>query len=104
MPEDRPAPADAVRLRQAPDVLSRHSLEALLLLTPGMQDPMVLTGAGPALWDQFAEPATLVDAFRSLSEHFNVPAERLRADFDEVVGLLRTTGALEVAHRFQQTA
>lgn len=75
-------------------MLSRHSLDACLLLPVGAGDPVALTGSAEALWQCFEGANTFTEAVAVLHVRFGIPLEQLRADFLATFETLTATGAL----------
>jgi hypothetical protein len=66
--EQRPAPI-AFTWRRVPNALWRRSSDRTVVLRPGYEEPLVLSGAGQAIWELLDQPidehdivAVLVDA------------------------------------------
>jgi hypothetical protein len=95
---DRLGPENAVRYRQSTRVLVRQSMEALLLVGPSSAEPVVLTGTAPVLWDLLAQPASLAEIFRVLSERTGVPVALITTDFTPVLTGLIQARLIETVH------
>ena len=62
-------PAAAV-WRRRDDVLWRRSLDAVILLPVGADEPITLPGTGAAVWDLLEEPASLDELVATLAEAY----------------------------------
>lgn len=80
--------------RQATGVLARRSLDTVLLLAPGANDPVALSGSAVTLWDLFSEEHTLEQVLQRLQLLFQEDDDRLRVDFGPVFAHLVSIGAL----------
>jgi hypothetical protein len=79
------------RVRRRADVLWRRSIDAVLVLPPGMRDPVTLSGTGPVVWDAIEDVIPLDELTRALSAEFGADPDVVRADLgillDRLVGL-----------------
>jgi hypothetical protein len=67
---------DAPRYVRSEFVLSREVEAGLLLLSPGGQGVISLSGAGPEIWTLLRDPHTVEELVASLAARFDVsPAE-----------------------------
>jgi hypothetical protein len=57
--------------RRREDVLWRRSLDAVMLLPEGVDDPVTLPGTGASVWDLLEEPATLAELVTILAEAYD---------------------------------
>ena len=57
--------------RRREDVLWRRSLDAVILLPSGLDDPVTLPGTGASVWDVLAEPATVAELVATLAEAYD---------------------------------
>lgn len=76
---------------RSPHVLWRGSASRIVLLGPGSQNPLVMTGAGAALWEVLEQPVTLDGAATHLAGRYEVSEEKVAGDIrpllDELVAL-----------------
>jgi hypothetical protein len=56
--------------RRRDDVLWRRSLDAVILLPVGADEPVTLPGTGAIVWDLLEEPATLPELVATLAEAY----------------------------------
>jgi hypothetical protein len=92
------ADADAEpRWRRRPDALWRRSLDAVLVLPVGTDEPVTLAGTGPALWELLAEPCTVAQLAAVLSEAFAAEPTTVVVDIAPVIDELVRLQALESA-------
>jgi homoserine kinase len=89
---------DAPRYVRSDAVLSREVEAALLLLAPGGDGVVSLSGAGPTIWRMLREPLTVADLVHALAERFAVPPE------DIVDDVTRTVTSLQAAHVIRSAA
>ena len=87
--------ADAVWRRRS-DVLCRRSLVAVILLPPGVDEPITLPGTGAAVWDLLEEPATLAELVALLADVYDEDPTVVEHDVQTLLGELKGLGA--VAH------
>ena len=85
------------RWRRRPDALWRRSVDAVLVLPAGADEPVTLTGTGPALWELLAEPCTVAQLAAVLADAYDAPIETVEADIAPVVDELARVDALESA-------
>jgi len=83
------------RWRRRPDALWRRSLDAVLVLPAGADEPVTLAGTGPALWELLADPCTVPQLAAVLSEGYDAEPATVEADVRPVVDELVRLGALE---------
>jgi hypothetical protein len=83
--------------RRSPTVLWRRSLDAVVVLPTGADEPITLGGTGIAVWE-------LLDTWRSvdaltemLAPRYDADPAVVAADVSTLVDLLEGVGALEVA-------
>jgi hypothetical protein len=98
----QPPPAEPVapvgdepRWRRRPDALWRRSLDAVLVLPVGADQPVTLAGTGAALWELLAEPRTVPQLAAVLSEAYAAPHATVEADVRPVVAELARLHAVE---------
>jgi hypothetical protein len=70
------------------DVLWRRSLDAVVLLADGSDDPLVLAGSGPDVWELLAEPRTLDDLGAVLAGRYDAAADVIREEVEPVLDQL----------------
>lgn len=90
---DSPAP----RWRRCPEVLWRRSLEAVVLLPPGLAEPVTLAGSGPALWELLVEPGTVAQLATVLARDHDADPATIESDIVPVIERLADIGAVERA-------
>ncbi|MFI5047442.1 MAG: PqqD family protein [Acidimicrobiia bacterium] len=83
------------RWRRRPDALWRRGLDAVLVLPVDADEPVMLTGTGPAVWELLAEPCTVPQLAAVLSEVYDAEPATVEADVRPVVDELVRLGALE---------
>jgi hypothetical protein len=71
---------DAPRYVRSEFVLSREVEAGLLLLSPGGQDVISLSGAGPEIWTLLRDPHTVEELVASLAARFDVPPTGIEED------------------------
>jgi Coenzyme PQQ synthesis protein D (PqqD) len=81
-------------LRQHDAVLRRRLPGAAVLLPPGADQPVVLTGTALALWDELAEPVDEAGLAARLAERFAVDEATVAADIGPALDRLRQLGAV----------
>jgi len=57
--------------RRRDDVLWRRSLDAVILMPVGADEPVTLPGTGASVWDLLAEPATLAELVATLADAYD---------------------------------
>jgi Coenzyme PQQ synthesis protein D (PqqD) len=87
--------AEEPRWRRRPDALWRRSLDAVIVLPLGADEPITLTGTGPALWELLSEPCTVPQLAAVLSEAYHEAPATVEADVRPVVDELVRLEALE---------
>jgi hypothetical protein len=77
----------------APSVLVRRAADFVVVL--GAQDePVVLRDSALAVWDAFAEPASIEDVATSLASVYDAPVTVIRPEVARVVDELAAIDAL----------
>jgi hypothetical protein len=87
--------AAATPYRRRPEVLWRRSLDAVVLLPPGVAEPVTLAGTGPELWELLAEAHTLEDLAATLGTRHEADPGVVHADLEPIVARLVDAGAVE---------
>jgi hypothetical protein len=82
--------------RRRDDVLWRRSIDAVVLLPKGADEPVTLPGTGAAVWDLLEEPATLGQLVETLSEVYGGQPSTIAHD---VAALLDELEAMAVVAR-----
>lgn len=83
------------RWRRRPAVLWRRSLDAVLVLPPGADEPLTLAGTGAALWDLLEEPASTDELVVALADGYGVELATVEVDLVPALAKLETLGAIE---------
>lgn len=65
---------------QRESVLTREVDAALLLLAPGSEGVISLSGAGPAIWSLLREPRSVEDLVKRLAARFGVEPRDIETD------------------------
>ena len=84
---------DGVWSRRA-DVLWRRSLDAVILLPVGVDEPLTLPGTGAIVWDLLEEPASLVELIATLAEAYGEDPAVVEHDVTNLLAELETLGAV----------
>ena len=92
-----PPAAAEPRWRRCPEVLWRRSLDAVILLPPGADDPITLLGTGIELWELLVEPGTVTQLATVLARAHTADPATVEADIAPVIRQLVEHGALERA-------
>jgi hypothetical protein len=87
-------PIGGERWQRAPSVFTRAAGGEVLVLTPALEAPYRLDGAGAAVWHALAQPHTIAEVAAQLGRRFAVPADRVAADITPLVADLAACGAL----------
>jgi hypothetical protein len=85
---------DDTLIGQVRGVLSRRTLDGVLLLAPSMTEVLQLSAPGDAIWELLAEPLTVAEMVVALADHFGVPADMIRAQIQSTLDALLDSGAL----------
>jgi hypothetical protein len=87
---------DLVTYQHSMSVLTRRSVDRMLLLTPRGGDELVeLKGTGLMLWEMLETPLDEAGIAERLARTFDVDAELVRRDIAPVLDDLVARGALE---------
>jgi hypothetical protein len=86
----------ATRWCRRPDVLTRRSLDALLLLPVEGDDLVTLARTGPEVWGLLAEPRTLDELAAVLADRYGAPQAVVAADVQPILDALVEGGLAEV--------
>jgi hypothetical protein len=85
------------RWRRGVEVLWRRSLDAVVLLPPGHDEPVELAGSGPELWDLLVEPGTVAQLAAVLAAAHGVDEQTVIDDISPVIERLAGLGVVEPA-------
>jgi Coenzyme PQQ synthesis protein D (PqqD) len=80
--------------RRRDDVLWRRSLDAVILLPVGADDPLTLPGTGAIVWDLLEEPATLAELVATLAEAFEEDPAVVEHDVSTLLAELEDLAAV----------
>ena len=89
-------PTPDVRYLRAPHVLWRSTLDAVVLLPDGAEEPFALSGTGPEIWHLFTEPRTAADVVAALADAHGATLDEVAADVEPLIARLVKMGALTV--------
>ena len=67
----------------------------MIVLAPGADEPVTVTGSGLAVWDLLDRPRSTDGLVAELSERFAADPATIRADVEALVGRLAEAGALQ---------
>lgn len=87
----------AERWRRGPAVFWRRSLDAALVLSPGVDEPLTLAGTGADLWDLLAQPTSTDDLVAALATRYGAEPSVVAVDVVPVLAELEAIGAIEKA-------
>ena len=93
-PARNPASADGVWRRRA-DASWRRSLDAVVLLPSGTEEPIVLPGTAAAVWDLLHEPRDQVGLVARLVDAYDADAGTVERDVVALLAHLESLGAVE---------
>lgn len=79
---------------RSPDVLSRRGAQRTVLLPPGRQDPLFVSGAGVAVWELLDPPVTVDELVRQLSDVYGMDADTVEASIAPLLEELLAAGAV----------
>jgi hypothetical protein len=86
---------DAVAVwRRRDDVLWRRSLDAVILLPVGADDPLTLPGTGANVWDLLEVPATLAELVATLADAYDEDPAVVQHDVSALLTELESLGAV----------
>jgi hypothetical protein len=85
---------DDVRYHRAPHVLWRRTLETIVLLPTGRDEPFALAGTGPEVWGLLAEPRPFDDVVAVLAEVHGGDPEVVARDVEPLLVQLVELGAV----------
>ena len=77
------------------DVVWRRSLDAVLVLPAGAEEPVTLAGSGPELWELLATPTSMADLASAIAERYGVDAAVVAQDVDATLEHLLKLGVVE---------
>ena len=83
------------RWQRNPAALWRRSLDGVVLLAPGADEPIVLSGGGPAVWEGLAEPITLDGLVEDLARAHRADLDAVRRDVRSLIDLFAVSGVAE---------
>lgn len=79
---------------RADGVLSHHTVGRVVLLAPRQAQPVVVSGAGVAVWEHLARPRSLDELAAALADEYHADADMIAADVEPVLGQLEDHGAV----------
>jgi hypothetical protein len=85
--------ARAVTWHRAPGAVWRRSSDRTLVLCPGHDEPLVLSGAGQAIWELLDEPIGEDDLLATLSDATDADPDQVAADVRAFLTRLADEGA-----------
>ena len=91
------AEPDEPRWRRRAEVLWRRSLDTVVLLPPGCDDPITLAESGPELWDLLVEPGSVTQLAAVLAAAHDADQQTVARDIAPVIEQLAEIGAVERA-------
>ncbi len=80
--------------RRRDDGLWRRSLDAVILLPVGVDDPMTLPGTGASVWDLLEEPASLAELVAILADAYEEDPTVVEHDVRTLLTELEGLGAV----------
>lgn len=89
------AGTDSTVWRRRDDVLWRRSLDAVILLPSGADEPLTLPDSGAIVWDLLEEPASFDELVATLAEVYETDAATIATDITPLLEELAALGALE---------
>jgi Coenzyme PQQ synthesis protein D (PqqD) len=81
--------------RRRSDVPWRRSLDAVLCLPPGANEPVTLAGTGPEVWDLLRDPRSLDELAADLAARHGTEPEIVVRDVLPVLEQLTALGVVE---------
>jgi hypothetical protein len=91
--EQRPG-RTAITWCRAPSALWRRSSDRVVVLRPGNEEPLVLSGAGPAIWEHLDEPIDEHDLVAILVNATRADPDQVANDVGIFLGRLAEEGAV----------
>jgi len=76
------------------DVLWRRSLDSVILLPVGVEEPMTLPGTGASVWDLLEEPASLAELVAILADAYEEAPAVIEHDVRALLAELESLGAV----------
>ena len=86
-----------VRWQRRADVLWRQSLDGVVVLPSGADEPLGLAGSAGALWNVLERPVSLEDLVKTLSNSYDAEPETVRRDIEPLLNRLSSARAIEPA-------
>ena len=80
--------------RRRDDVLWRRSLDSVILLPVGVEEPMTLPGTGASVWDLLEEPASLAELVAILADAYEEAPAVIEHDVRALLAELESLGAV----------
>ena len=80
--------------RRRDDVLWRRSLDAVILLPVGVEDPVTLPGTGASVWDVLETPASLTELVEVLADAYDADPAVVEHDVRALLAELEELGAV----------
>ena len=77
------------------DALTRTSLDSLLILASGSDEPFALAGSGVIIWDLLEDPISSNELVERLATQFGVEQSVVRSDVEALLELLACRKAIE---------
>lgn len=83
-------------LARSPAAITRRFAGRLVVLGPADDEPLVLTGSGPLVWDAVDRETTVDALAEGLAARFEIDVDVVRRDIGPLVDGLVAVGALVV--------
>jgi coenzyme PQQ synthesis protein D (PqqD) len=80
--------------RRRDDVLWRRSLDSVILLPVGVDEPLTLPGTGASVWDLLEEPASLAELVAILADAYEEAPAVIEHDVRALLAELESLGAV----------
>ena len=80
--------------RRREDVLWRRSLDSVILLPVGVDEPVTLPGTGASVWDVLETPAALAELVAILSDAYDEDPAVVEHDVRALLAELESLGAV----------
>jgi hypothetical protein len=80
-----------------PGVRWRQSVRGVLLHTGAMDDPVLVTSPGDAVWAELERPCSVEGLVAAMADRFAGDRVLIRADIETLLASLETLGVIDVA-------
>lgn len=92
-----PSVAEAARYRRSLEVLWRRVLDDVVLLPPGIDEPVLISGPGGLVWELLSDPVSIDEIVDQVVAVYRAVPDRVRSDMTVLLDELVRLGAVRAS-------